>query len=98
MIPIIDKIRRAGGRVLVLDGRVRIAASPETLSDQDRQRLTLTPEKRAERLTLARSIDRDWLGLPAAGSAIAQTGTVPIMKAEPAPVRGRDGLLTTTQT
>lgn len=37
MIPILDKIRRAGGRVVVRDQAVRIEAPPGTLSDQDRQ-------------------------------------------------------------
>ena len=38
MIPILDKIRRSGGSVVVLDdGRLRIEAPPGTLTDQDRQ-------------------------------------------------------------
>lgn len=37
MIPILDKIRRSGGSITVLDGRLRIEAPPGTLSEQDRQ-------------------------------------------------------------
>ena len=55
---------------------------------QRRQRLTLSPEARVERLSPARGIDLAWLG-------IAQDGPKPIMKAEPAPVETRRRLLTT---
>lgn len=37
MITILDKIRRSGGSIVVLDGKLRIEAPAGTLSDQDKQ-------------------------------------------------------------
>jgi hypothetical protein len=53
--PILDKIRSAGGRVVVLAGKVRIEVPPGLLTDQDREILARNRDELIEIVTRARA-------------------------------------------